>query len=80
MCVCVCVLYLLNAIGYPPGGSSTVHIYTKTIHRTTKIHRIKQIIHRKTQIILLIILIIVNSWRLTLIDFIIISFVPHEKH
>jgi hypothetical protein len=26
----------LNAIGLPPGGSSTVHIYTQTIHRTTK--------------------------------------------
>ena len=29
-------MYLLNAIGYPPGGSSTVHIYTQTIHRTTQ--------------------------------------------
>jgi len=27
---------LLNAIGLPPGGSSTVHIYTKTIRRTTE--------------------------------------------
>jgi hypothetical protein len=26
----------LTAIGLPPGGSSTVHIYTQTIHRTTK--------------------------------------------
>ena len=26
----------LTAIGYPPGGSSTVHIYTKTIQRTTQ--------------------------------------------
>jgi len=26
---------LLNAIGLTPGGSSTVHIYTQTIHRTT---------------------------------------------
>ena len=25
------------AIGLSPGGSSTVHIYTQTIHRTTKI-------------------------------------------
>jgi len=24
----------LTAIGLPPGGSSTVHIYTQTIHRT----------------------------------------------
>ena len=27
---------LLNAIGLPPGGSSTVHIYTQTVHRTTQ--------------------------------------------
>jgi hypothetical protein len=26
----------LTAIRLPPGGSSTVHIYTQTIHRTTK--------------------------------------------
>jgi hypothetical protein len=26
----------LTAIGLPPGGRSTVHIYTQTIHRTTK--------------------------------------------
>jgi len=28
--------YLLTAIGCPPGGSSTVNIYTQTIHRTTQ--------------------------------------------
>jgi hypothetical protein len=27
---------LLTAVGYPPGGSSTVHIYTQTVHRTTQ--------------------------------------------
>jgi len=27
---------LLTAIGKPTGGSSTVHIYTQTIHRTTQ--------------------------------------------
>jgi len=26
----------LTAIGLPPGGSSTIHIYTQTIHRTTQ--------------------------------------------
>jgi hypothetical protein len=26
----------LTAIGLPPGASSTVHIYTQTIHRTTQ--------------------------------------------
>jgi len=31
-CLTTC---LLNAIGLTPGGSSTVHIYTQTIHRTT---------------------------------------------
>jgi hypothetical protein len=36
----------LTAIGLPPGGSSTVHIYTQTIHRTTKS---TQTIHRTTQ-------------------------------
>jgi len=29
-------LYLLTAIGLSPGGSSTVHIYTQTVHRTTQ--------------------------------------------
>jgi hypothetical protein len=29
------MVYLLNAIGLTPGGSSTVHIYTQTIHRMT---------------------------------------------
>jgi hypothetical protein len=28
--------FLLTAIGLPPGGSCTVHIYTQTIHRTTQ--------------------------------------------
>jgi len=27
---------LLTEIGLSPGGSSTVHIYTQTIHRTTQ--------------------------------------------
>jgi hypothetical protein len=30
------MMYLLTAIGLPLGGSSTVHIYTQTIHRTTQ--------------------------------------------
>jgi len=33
-----CVLiYLLTAIGLTPCGSSTVHIYTQTVHRTTQL-------------------------------------------
>jgi hypothetical protein len=29
------MIYLSTAIGLPPGDSSTVHIYTQTVHRTT---------------------------------------------
>ena len=38
-------IYLLTAIGLTPGGNSTVHIYTQTIHRTTQL---TQTIHRTT--------------------------------
>ena len=31
------LIYLLTAVGLTPGGSSTVHVYTQTIHRTTKL-------------------------------------------
>jgi len=31
------MLYLLTAVGLSPGDSSTVQIYTQTIHRTTQI-------------------------------------------
>jgi len=37
------MIYLLNAIRLPPGGSSTVHIYTYTIHRTTQLTRKTQL-------------------------------------
>jgi len=30
------MIYLLTAIGLSPGGSSTVHNYTQTVHRTTQ--------------------------------------------
>ena len=30
------MIYLLTAIGLPPGGSCTIYIYTQTIHRMTK--------------------------------------------
>jgi len=33
---CDDMIYLLTAIGLTPGGSSTVHIYQQTIHRTTQ--------------------------------------------
>jgi hypothetical protein len=42
---CYDMIYL-TAIGLPPGGSSTVHIYTQTVHRTTQS---TQTIHRTTQ-------------------------------
>jgi len=34
---CYDMIYLLTAIGLTPGGSSAVHIYTQTIHRTTQL-------------------------------------------
>jgi len=33
------MIYLLNAIGLTPSGSSTVHIYTQTVHRTAQLIR-----------------------------------------
>jgi len=30
------MIYLLTAVGLTPGGSSTGHIYTQTIHSTTQ--------------------------------------------
>ena len=36
----------LTAIGYTPGGSSTVHIYKQTVHRTTQLTKT---VHRTTQ-------------------------------
>ena len=29
------LIYLLTAVGLTPSGSSTIHVYTQTIHRTT---------------------------------------------
>ena len=31
------IIYLLTVIGLTPGGSSTVQIYTQTVHRTTQL-------------------------------------------
>jgi len=31
------MMYVLTAVGLTPGGSSTVHIYTQIIHRTTQL-------------------------------------------
>jgi uncharacterized integral membrane protein len=31
------MIYLLTVIGLTPGSSSTLHIYTQTIHRTTQL-------------------------------------------
>ena len=41
------IIYLLSASGLTPGDSSTAHIYTQTIHRTTQSTRK---IHRTTQV------------------------------
>jgi len=37
------MIYLLTAVGLTPGDSSTVHIHTQTIHRTTQWNRIYRI-------------------------------------
>jgi uncharacterized integral membrane protein len=34
------LIYLLTAIGFTPVGSSTVHIYTQTIRRTTQLTKL----------------------------------------
>jgi len=43
------MIYVLTVIALTPGGSSTAHIYTQTVHRTTKstqtMHRITQLIY-----------------------------------
>jgi hypothetical protein len=39
------MIYLLTAIGLTPGGSSQVHIYTQTVHRSTQRYRIHRILH-----------------------------------
>jgi hypothetical protein len=41
------MIYLLTAIGLTPGGSSAVHIYTQTVHRTPQS---TQTINRTTQL------------------------------
>jgi len=35
-------MYLLTTIGLTPGGSSTLHVYTQTIQRTTQWNRIQR--------------------------------------
>jgi len=37
VCLYLILIYLLTAVGLTPGDSSTVHIYTQTIYRTTQI-------------------------------------------
>jgi len=41
------MILLFTAVGLTPGGSSTVHIYTQAIHRTTQS---TQTIQRTTQL------------------------------
>jgi hypothetical protein len=40
--LCHDMIYLSTAVGLTPGGSSTVHIYTQTVHRTAQITRTTQ--------------------------------------
>jgi len=39
------MIYFLTVIGLTAGSSSTVHIYTQTIHRKTKWNRIHRTEH-----------------------------------
>jgi len=39
------MIYLWTAMGLAPGSSSTVHIYTQTVHRTTQWNRIPRMEH-----------------------------------
>jgi len=39
------MIYLLIAVGLTPGGSSTVHIYAQTMHRTTQWKRLPRTEH-----------------------------------
>jgi len=43
----IMMIYLFTAIGLTSGGSSTVHICTQTIYRTTQS---TQTVHRTTQL------------------------------
>jgi hypothetical protein len=47
LCYEIYIYIYLTAIGLTPGGSSTVHIYTQTVPRTTQL---TQTIHRTTQL------------------------------
>ena len=45
------MIYVLTAIGLPPGDSSTEHIYAQTVHRTTQLTiRTTQLATRTTQL------------------------------
>jgi hypothetical protein len=35
-------IYLLTAVELTPGGISTVHIYTQTVHRTTQLTNLEE--------------------------------------
>jgi len=39
------MIYLLNVTGLTPSGSSTGHIYTQTIHRTSQWNKIPRMEH-----------------------------------
>jgi hypothetical protein len=39
--------YYLTAIGLTPGGSSTVHIYTQTVHRAQRTEHTKHLKRKK---------------------------------
>jgi hypothetical protein len=48
------LIYLLTAIGLRPGGSNTVHIYTKTIHKESWLPHAISECHQELHLALLI--------------------------
>jgi hypothetical protein len=38
--IIIIIIYLLITMGLTPGGSSTVHIYTQTVHRIQRTEHI----------------------------------------
>jgi len=56
---------LLTAIGLTPSGSSAVHIYTKTIHKTTQL---TTLIGRLSGIVVVVVVVVgiySNCWKKT---------------
>jgi hypothetical protein len=63
------MIYLSTAIGLTAGGSSPLHIYTQTIHRTTQLKILTQLVY----------LCSINLWLLRGIKFKPFGLLVHRK-